>query len=228
MKVFLIILVVALMPGVARAATPTPLPTAQPSPLSANAKPAAGDVWLNEVLPNPLGTDTGNEWVELFNRNSALLDISGLTVVRLSGATIVTVPTGTLLAGGAYLKLMATGTIVNGGDILILKSGVTELDRVTYDDTGAEGYSWSRETADEGIWTESPTPGAANEFPGPDLAADTIDGGTSGGTTTAVTKASAAKTKTTAKKLPASGPSSMAYLIPLLVTAVYWYRYRRI
>lgn len=193
-------------------ATPSPSPSPSPTPSPGLPKPQPGDIWISEALPNPIGTDTGQEWLEFFNRTDAPLDVSGLTVVRLSGSTIATITAGTSLGGEAFLKVdKLSGSIINSGDTLILKSGSVELDRITYDGSGAEGSSWSRISATEGIWDAHPTPGAANNPPPtPDPvpssptdapAAPVGGGGTSGatGATTVPSAVAAKSTATTAK-----------------------------
>lgn len=224
--------------GTAVAATPSP----SPSPASGPA-PTVGSAWISEFLPNPTGTDTGNEWVELYNRADQPIDFSGLLVVRQSGSALAAVPAGSLVAPGGYLKLVASGSIVNGGDTIILKNATAELDRVTYDANGEEGESWARISETEGGWTPIPTAGEANRFPEPtpEPAAGPVPEAPAGGGagTAAVTKAPAAKTaKKTAKapaakkasakkegasKLPASGLPAVAYLLPVVLGALYWY-----
>lgn len=223
-------LAVAAFPAPAIAtATPSPSPAASPVP--AIAKPGAGNVWINELLPNPAGTDSGNEWVELANRTDGPLDLSGLTLVRITGSTLLTVPSGTVLPGGGYAKFILAGSAINTGDTVVLKSGSTELDRITYDGNGTESWSWERLSAGEGAWTEMPTPGAANPVMGTvaDPSAAPEPAGTAASATTVRSTASGIKRSSTsakarARKLPASGPSAAAYLIPLALAAVYWYR----
>ncbi len=218
--------------------SPSPSPSATPAPV-----PAAlpGELWINEFLPNPVGTDTGNEWIELANVSSHDIGAGGVTVVRLSGSTLATVPSGTVVKAGEVLLLNAlAGSIVNGGDTLILKSGQTELDRVTYDGAGAEGSSWSRISATEGAWTTVPTPGEANPAqpadPTPDPGTGDGSGGSGGTSNSATTRAATATVdatgtgstkKTTAKKLPTSGLAAGAYLAPFTLAMLYWYVRRR-
>lgn len=232
----------ALLPGTLVSPSPSPsaTPTAVPAPT-----PLPGELWINEFLPNPVGTDTGHEWIELANVSSHDVGAGGVTVVRLSGPTLVTVPSATVIKAGAVLLLnQLSGSIVNGGDTLILKSGQTELDRVTYDGAGAEGSSWARISATEGIWTTVPTPGEPNPgqptdpTPTPDpgngdgSGDPSSGGGTSNSATTRATAAADPATgsskKTTAKKLPTSGLTAGAYLAPFALAMLYWYVRRRI
>ena len=199
------------------------------------AKPLAGEVRINEFLPNPVGTDTGNEWVELANVSTHTIDVGGLLVVRISGSTILTVPTGTTIVAGGVAAFTNSGSLINTGDTLILKTGTTELDRVTYDDTGGEGQSWARSSATEGTWTDVTSKGEVNPIPAPEAGADpegivTAATSATGKSTTATTKASTASSKTSAtktsaaKKLPAGGTPWAGYVLPMTLAMLYWYK----
>lgn len=237
--------------AMSQAATPTPTPSPSPTVTSAattQLPPEPGELWINEIIANPSGSDTGNEWLELFNPTDHPLDISGIKVNRLSGSTLHTVATGSILPAGAYLQLTKiTGSIVNSSDTLLLLHGTTELDRVSYDALGPEGWSWSRRDATAGEWVEDITPGAANVF-SPDVAATpgpAVDPSplanpaqaTTATASSATTKTSTAKAATTkkttspksktatakAKSLPAGGPDLLLYVIPLAFAALAWY-----
>lgn len=230
-----ITLSLSIFPGqLAWAVTPSPSPTPSPVP---SPTPVPGQVWISEVLPNPVGTDTGNEWIELFNPTDQSLSISDLKVTRQSGTTLGTVPANTTLPGkGYYLLINLASSIVNSGDTLLLLAGTTELDRITYPADMAEGQSWSRETAEQGRVTDQPTPGAENSFPSSEEAAADQTAATEAPTaaasvastkaTAASTKAKASTSKAAAKKLPAAGPGLMAYLLPLVLLALPWYNRR--
>lgn len=223
----IIVAIVVLGPtGNVRAASPSPTPAVSPSP-AATPAPAVGEVWLNELMPNPIGTDTGQEWIELYNRSGRTVTIGGMVVARASGTTLLTVQNGTTIAAGAFKVFYASGSIVNGGDTLLLKSGATVHDQVTYDATGVEGQSWARLSETVGGWTDTPTPEAANTVATADDPADTDTPTTAvsantGTTATAAKKATTVK-KAGASKLPKSGPGLLAYLIPLLAWSGYTY-----
>lgn len=209
--------------GSAGAASPTPSPTVTPVPVA-----AVGEVWISELYPNPVGTDTGNEWVELHNRTERSLQIGGMMVARLSGTTLVTVPTGMTLPAGGYLKLATTGSIINGGDTVLLKLGTTEHDRITYDAEGTEGQSWARSSESVGTWTGLPTPDAPNQFAAEEGPGDEVTGavGTAatGSSSAGMPGTTAAKgQQKSASKLPKSGPGLLAYLILPLAWAGYGY-----
>lgn len=84
-----------------------------PSPGESNAEvepvvctPSAGDVVLNELIPNPAGSDTGAEWVELYNRGSSPVDVSGWGIDLATsswGDPDVVLPGGTIIEAGGWL-----------------------------------------------------------------------------------------------------------------------------
>ena len=63
------------------------------------------DVVINEVLYNPSGSDSGHEWVELYNNGSADVDISGWEIQAgtSSFGTKGTISSGILAPGTYYL-----------------------------------------------------------------------------------------------------------------------------
>ncbi len=81
---------------IASAATCTLLAACGPPPApDACRARVAGDVVLTELMIDPDGSDTGNEWIELYNPSSAPLELKGLTLARSGTST----KTHTLRAG---------------------------------------------------------------------------------------------------------------------------------
>ncbi len=75
-------------------------------------------VVINEILYNPSGTDTGKEWVELFNTNRVNVDLSEFRIQVASNAF-------------TNVFLFPTNTILNSGDFLLVGgSSVTNADHV--------------------------------------------------------------------------------------------------
>lgn len=221
--------VTILTPARVLAASPTPSPSPSATP-SGPATPVPGQTLINEIMANPVGTDTGTEWIELSNLADVPLLIGGMTIVRVSGSTLATVVAGTVIEARGYKKVMATGSVVNGGDTLILKSGATVHDQVTYDSSGAEGQTWNRISLTEGVWSDTPTPEAANAVQSVmDEEESVTSSAASASSGTSSTKKAASTKKVAASKLPKSGPSTTAYLIPPLGWALWrygreWYR----
>ncbi len=74
-------------------------------------KPLQGEVVISEVMYNPSGTETAEEWIEIHNTTASPKLLSGL--VLKDGASPVhshTIRPGLVIAGGAYVVLAASQT----------------------------------------------------------------------------------------------------------------------
>ncbi len=215
--------------------TPSPTPSAEPTPDPAV---APGEIWINELLPNPVGSDTDQEWLELKNVSANAKDVTGLKVIRESGSVVVTVPAALVGPGETLLLSNLSGTLVNGGDTLQVHAGGVLIDQVTYDEA-AEGQSWIRLDATSGSWTTTLTPGSENvlttkaEPSAEPTATSVAAGATSTAASTAAkapakkaaTKAAAKKTTSkAASKLPKTGLGLGAYALPLVLAIIYGMR----
>jgi hypothetical protein len=84
---------------------------------------SSSQVVINEFLANPNGSDTGNEWVEIYNASAATLDISGW---RLAGGTssfntAAVIPADTFIESDSFL-LIGQSSAVSGA---LVVSGLT-------------------------------------------------------------------------------------------------------
>ncbi len=73
-----------------------------------------GQVVINEILANEVGSDTGTEFVELVNVGGTAVDISGWTLSDDTGVRH-TFPSGTSLAGGRAIVVFASASAIPGG-----------------------------------------------------------------------------------------------------------------
>jgi len=107
-----------------------------------------GKIVINEVEQNPPGTDTGHEWIELYNPTPNVVDIGGWTISTTAGATVkLTISLGTnIAAGGYYVVTYDKQWLDNEGEYVILRdSGGNEVDRTpSLSDTYDDGRSWQR------------------------------------------------------------------------------------
>jgi beta-lactamase superfamily II metal-dependent hydrolase len=115
-------------------------------------------VVFSEVYYDTVGTDSAEEWIELYNDSVTTMDISGWTITdnNGSGATF-TIPSGTTMVPGSYLTIAADSVgfnalygydadiygsipgLNNDGDALILKDNTeTVVDTVAWEG-GASG-----------------------------------------------------------------------------------------
>jgi hypothetical protein len=121
---------------------------------------------VNELLPNPTGTDSGNEFIEIYNPNDVPIDTSWFNVhVGLDLDDIYSFPVGTIIQPGQYFSLSSSQvpfTLVNTSSQVALElvDGTVISQSDTYV-SPADGEAWA---LIGGIWqyTNQPTPGALN------------------------------------------------------------------
>lgn len=89
---------------------------------------SASAVVINEFFPNP---ETGNEWIELYNAGSALVDLSGWTL--WDGVQEIAALSSSIGANGFFLVTLSASKLNNTGDAIFLKraDGSTS-DQVSY------------------------------------------------------------------------------------------------
>ena len=127
------------------------------SVLNATDLAPGGDIILNEILYNPpaeLGDDPLYEYVELYNRGQASVDVSGWILKDRDDDHTFRVPAGTVIPEGGYLVIARNAAALraayaddlpvvgdfdfalgNGGDTIRLMNAAGELvDRVEYGD----------------------------------------------------------------------------------------------
>ena len=146
-------------------------------------------VVISEFLYDAQGSDTGKEWIELFNTGSSAVDISKWKINDGSNHVLNEPPkngsTGSMtLAPGARLILAGNAaaflsehvglgvsvidTMLNlpnaGGSISLVAASSTIIDSVSYTKSlGAAGDSNSLQKTSSGKWIPaSPTPGSVN------------------------------------------------------------------
>jgi lamin tail-like protein/flagellar hook capping protein FlgD len=126
--------------------------------------PAYAQIRINEILPNPVGTDTGlNELVEIYNAGSTTIDVTGWGIddavtigqvavrARIPEDFDASCGTSAIMAPGEYRLVHAQVTsqayLNNTGDDVYLVSdrllSATVVQLVTYPDAGAHiGETW--------------------------------------------------------------------------------------
>lgn len=134
----------------------------------------SADIFLSEVLPNPDGSDSGKEWIELTN--------SGTTTVNLGnwqlddgegGSKPYTIPDTLTLAGGTAVHIESAESKLSLGNkedqIRLFTFQNKLIDEVLYEEAPS-GQSYSRinvtredgTTSSEWLWVDDPTPGTLN------------------------------------------------------------------
>lgn len=124
----------------------------------------AGQIIINEFLPNPSGKDEEEEWVEIYNNSDATADISDWQLDdAASGSKPFVFPKNTLIAPKSYIVLsrQITGIALNNDKDsvrLLLPEGVV-FQEINYENP-PQGKS-SAKTEEGFVWSES-TPGTPN------------------------------------------------------------------
>lgn len=122
---------------------------------------------LNELLPDPEGTDTAGEFIEIANRGADAGDTAGWRIVNASGK-VFTLPSYELVAGAElqfpYQETKITLTN-DGTTIRLERPDGSVADSVTYP-KAPTGQSYARETNAVWGWNTRPTPGAENDAAG--------------------------------------------------------------
>lgn len=130
--------------------------------LLALAAPASAQVFVNEILPNPVGSDNGAERVEIFNAGPGAVDMTGWAIddavtigqvavrARIPEDLDPACSTNPIIGPGEYRSVMMQGgaaVLNNTGDDVYLVSdrllSATVVHAVTYPATVGEGQSWA-------------------------------------------------------------------------------------
>jgi hypothetical protein len=143
---------------------------------------------LNELLPNPTGsgTDSTDEFIELYNSNDVTFDLSGFMLE--SGTTTkhkFTFPAGTVLKPKSFTAFYATATGLalsnSGGQVQLLDPLGNVISQTDAYSTAKDGEAWALA---DGIWywTLKPTPNEQNAVDQTDSAAGSTAASTSSST----------------------------------------------
>jgi beta-lactamase superfamily II metal-dependent hydrolase len=103
---------------------------------------------INEVELNPTGTDTGNEWIELYNKGGSSINLGGWTARTTHGDTVtVTIPSGIALATNQYLLVKTGSQWLDNSDesVILYDRDGREIDRTPLlSDADNDDRSWQR------------------------------------------------------------------------------------
>jgi hypothetical protein len=124
--------------------------------------PLSAQVYVNEILPNPVGTDTGTERVEIYNAGPGAVDMTGWAIddavtigqtavrARIPEDLDATCSSSAIIGPGEFRLVMMTGgaaVLNNTGDDVYLVSdrllAATVVHAVTYPATVGEGQVWA-------------------------------------------------------------------------------------
>ncbi len=127
-------------------------------------------IYINEWLPNPVGTDTGAEWIELFNNGSQKIYLQDWTLVSGNGKQFIL--SGKNVDAGGYLVLKQSETkltLINKDESISLYDNNGKfVSRSSFSGTAPEGKTFSRtgDTPGQGpaFTFAEPTPGMQNKI----------------------------------------------------------------
>lgn len=137
--------------------TPTPSTTPTPTLTPTPTPPSAPKIVINELMPDPIGTDRGNETTELYNCGDESVDIGGWTLKNEDGDTY-NIPAGTTIEPYGYYLTTKVQLDNSGGQVLLYYND-EEVDRSIKYAHSTEGLSWQRridggDTDSNGDWIE--------------------------------------------------------------------------
>ncbi len=126
---------------------------------------------INEIMANPAGKDTENEWIELFNSTSELIDLSDWYLDDAEGnSSPHKLESGTMIGPGARIIIQEPNlklSLKNSVDEVRLLDPNKELkERIVYAEV-KEDWSYSKKTDGTFEWTPIITPYMTNQFPEP-------------------------------------------------------------
>ena len=138
-------------------------PTTTTSALTQPAYQYSKDIYINEFLPAP--TSDNKEWVELFNTGDESVNLSGWSLGAGEGTTQrQLIGSDTILQSGDFLAVTFQKNILNnsGDQIKLLWPDGQIVQLVKYG-SAQTGLAAARFNSGQWIWTNQPTPGAANK-----------------------------------------------------------------
>lgn len=122
----------------------------------------AGDVVINEFLVDP----DNEQWVELYNKSSTSVTISGWFIDDSGGTEKFTIPSDTTLDAGGFRVFESHAFNLNRttADTVQLLNGTVEEDSYSYSSGPGSGLTFGRNTDGTGSWVifSSPTKGSSN------------------------------------------------------------------
>jgi hypothetical protein len=123
---------------------------------------------LTEIMPNPSGTgnDSTDEFIELYNPNNSVFDLSGFSL-RTGTTTFhsYVFPSGTILNAKSFKAFYSDETHLSlsntSGQAAILDPSGNLVSSSEPYNNASDGQTWSLAQG-KWTWTTQPTPGSAN------------------------------------------------------------------
>ncbi len=124
---------------------------------------APGTVVINEVYPNPVGSDTEDEFIELYNTSNTLVDLNGYKISDASTSFTLTQKIEPLSYLTLYRKLTHISLNNTGEERVKLANGTTVVDEMEFDtDASREGQSLNLTENKNTVWSVKITQNGKN------------------------------------------------------------------
>lgn len=120
-----------------------------------------GAVVVNEVFPNPEGSDVETEFIELYNTTSNEIDLNGYKIADGATSFSLTQKIEPLSFLTLYRKVTHISLNNSGEEVVKLLSGTTIVDEMEFE-SEFEGQSLNRTENNEKKWSRTITPNAKN------------------------------------------------------------------
>lgn len=139
--------------------------TANPTPQ--NPTPQNIKIIINEFMPDPEGTDTNNEWIEIKNLSSTSVNLKDYKLDDIEGGSSPYTFPETILAPDeikAFYSNITKITLNNDTDkVRIIDPSGNLIDEILYEKT-VSGRSFGKNNENQWSLTSNPTPNAENIF----------------------------------------------------------------
>lgn len=141
-----------------------PDPTAPQATDSTTLPATDPPVVISEILPNPTGTDSRKEWIEIHNKTAADISLAGWRITNATGKTFL-FPSDTIIPANEFITISdqeSKISLKNSGDQITILNPLLQIqNEVTYEDA-PENTSFSQI---ETIPMPETTPTAAQTTP---------------------------------------------------------------
>lgn len=107
----------------------------------------ATNIMINEAELNPQGSDSGKEWIELYNPTAVEVNVSGFEITTSFKSATVQLPSDAVIdANGTYLVELDSQMLSNTAESLVLSNSSGEVvDRTpSLVDKNDDGWTWQR------------------------------------------------------------------------------------
>lgn len=121
---------------------------------------------INEFVPNPVGSDEENEWIEIYNSGQNDVALIGWKLQDLSGKAYNFDAEEIKAQGYLVLSRNITKISINNDaeTLSLIAPDSTEAFKISFTAGSKEGYSFSRFGSNDWRWTNILTPGEANQY----------------------------------------------------------------